>query len=139
MIAENRAIAYARNVANALADSREDGLSVIVDVHGRPLRREPANLAYKGAKVGRRTQGWVTASTSANAEISAGLARLRDRSRDLIRNNPHAAKCLRVFRSHVVGVGIQPKSKNKALRALHPNLPAYRWSGGQLAPIERNQ
>ena len=48
--------------------------------------------SYEGARVGRRTEGWVVAGTSANAEIGTALARLRDRSRDLVRNNAYAAK-----------------------------------------------
>jgi capsid protein len=48
--------------------------------------------SYEGARLGRRTDGWVVAGTGANAEIGSALVRLRDRSRDLVRNNPHAAK-----------------------------------------------
>ena len=51
--------------------------------------------AYEGAKLGRRTEGWVAAGTGANAEIAPAIARLRDRSRDLVRNNPYAAKAVR--------------------------------------------
>ena len=50
--------------------------------------------AYEGAKLGRRTEGWVAAGTGANAEIAPAIARLRDRSRDLVRNNPYAAKAV---------------------------------------------
>jgi len=50
------------------------------DRHARPQLR--------GARVGRRTEGWVVAGTSANAEIGTALVRLRDRSRDLVRNTP---------------------------------------------------
>ena len=39
--------------------------------------------SYDGARVGRRTEGWVVAGSSANAEIGTALVRLRDRSRDL--------------------------------------------------------
>jgi hypothetical protein len=55
-----------------------------------------ANADYEGARLGRRTDGWVAAGTGANAEIGpARLVRLRDRSRDLVRNNPYAAKAVR--------------------------------------------
>jgi hypothetical protein len=37
--------------------------------------------SYEGACVGRRTEGWVVAGTSANAEIGTALSRLRDRTR----------------------------------------------------------
>lgn len=94
--------------------------SPIVDQYGRERDwRAEERLAYEGARRGRRTDGWVTASTSATSELAAGLSLLRDRSRDLIRNNPHAAKALRVFRSHAVGTGINPKvSGNRDLLSL---------------------
>ena len=50
--------------------------------------------AYEGARIGRRTEGWTVAGTSANAEIGTALLRLRDRSRDLVRNNPYASKAV---------------------------------------------
>ena len=61
----------------------------------RERRRQALQLmqrAYEGAKVGRRTDGWVTAGSGANSEIAPALSRLRERSRDLVRNNlisPH--------------------------------------------------
>ncbi len=73
---------------------------------------------YDGAKTGRRSGGWVTPSTSANAEIGPSLTKLRDRSRDLVRNNPYAAKALRVLVSNSVGVGINPSIKNKKILSL---------------------
>lgn len=43
---------------------------------------------------------------------------MRDRSRDLVRNNPYAAKALRVLVSNSVGVGINPSIKNKKILSL---------------------
>ncbi|WP_299078932.1 phage portal protein [uncultured Paraglaciecola sp.] len=63
---------------------------------------------YDGAKTGRRTSGWVAPSTSANSEITPSLVKLRDRSRDLVRNNPYASKSMRVLTCNVVGTGIVP-------------------------------
>ena len=59
--------------------------------------------AYEGAKLGRRTEGWVVAGAGANAEIAPAIARLRDRSRDLVRNNPYAAKAVTALVSNMVG------------------------------------
>lgn len=73
---------------------------------------------YDGAKTGRRSGGWITPSTSANAEISVSLTKLRDRSRDLVRNNPYASKAMRVLVSNAVGVGINPSIKNKKILGL---------------------
>lgn len=77
-----------------------------------------SQLSYDGAKTGRRTDGWTTAGNSANAEIGLSLAKLRERSRDLVRNNPHAAKALRVFVSNAIGTGIVPQSSDPAINDL---------------------
>src|SRR6187397_2511251 len=67
--------------------------------------------AYDGAKLGRRTDGWVAAGTGANAEIAPALARLRDRSRDLVRNNPYATKAVGALVSNMVGTGLLPRAR----------------------------
>lgn len=82
------------------------------------LRRAQARAAmamlarsYEGARIGRRTEGWVVAGTSANAEIGTALVRLRDRSRDMVRNNPYAAKAVQAVVSNLVGTGIMPRAR----------------------------
>jgi len=67
---------------------------------------------YEGAKLGRRTDGWITAGTGANAEIGPALVRLRDRSRDLVRNNPYAAKAVQAVVSNLIGTGILPRARS---------------------------
>jgi capsid protein len=67
--------------------------------------------AYDGARQGRRTEGWIAAGTGANAEIAPALGRLRDRSRDLMRNNPYAAKAVTALVSNMVGTGLLPRAK----------------------------
>ncbi|MEI7932762.1 MAG: phage portal protein, partial [Alphaproteobacteria bacterium] len=66
--------------------------------------------AYDGAAAGRRTDGWRSSSSSADGEIAAGASRLRDRMRDLTRNNPHAAKAVAVLVNNIVGAGIRPRA-----------------------------
>lgn len=79
------------------------------------LRRARARAAmsfvrgYDGAKLGRRGMGWTAGGTSANAEIASSLSALRNRSRDLIRNNPYAAKAVSAWVANVIGTGILPK------------------------------
>ncbi|MBF0175184.1 MAG: phage portal protein, partial [Magnetococcales bacterium] len=70
------------------------------------LRRE-----YDGAKTGRRTDGWITPGHDANAEIAIASTRLRNRARDLVRNNPFAAKAVITYASSMVGSGIRPRPK----------------------------
>lgn len=61
---------------------------------------------YDGAAKGRRTEGWFSNNNDANSEIYAGLVTLRNRSRELIRNNAYAANAQAVIVSEVVGEGI---------------------------------
>lgn len=85
----------------------------------RAARREGARLradaaraaraAYDGASQSRRTSGWRRVSTDANAETGGStLQRLRDASRDMVRNNAHAARARAVTPQNVVGGGIIP-------------------------------
>jgi lambda family phage portal protein len=82
------------------------------------LRRKQARLAlsvmgraYEGAKSGRRTDGWITAGNSANAEIASAGSRLRDRARDITRNNAYGRKAKRVFSDNFIGTGIIPQAR----------------------------
>ena len=65
---------------------------------------------YSGAAVGRNTDGWKVSSTSADHEIWKGGRRLRDRARDLERNNPYAAKAASILTTNIVGEGIMPRA-----------------------------
>lgn len=65
---------------------------------------------YDGAHKGRLTDGWTANSTSADAEIEVAGQYLRNRMRDLARNNPHAAKAISVLVSNIVGPGITPRA-----------------------------
>lgn len=62
--------------------------------------------AYEGSSVGRRTKNWRTPSTSAVTETRMSLHLLRDRCRDLVRNNPWAERGIRANVSNTVGTGI---------------------------------
>ena len=61
---------------------------------------------YGAARVGRLTNDWVAFNTSADAEIHASLRLLRARSRQVMRDNPHAANAKRIIINNVVGAGI---------------------------------
>ena len=66
---------------------------------------------YEGADAGRQTAGWRTNNASANAEIATAIPRMRDRARDLVRNNPYAGRGLQVIANNVVGKGIKIQIK----------------------------
>lgn len=62
---------------------------------------------YEANTSGRRTDGWTTpGGGSANAEIGPALARVRDRVRDLVRNNPNCTRAVSLLESYMVGTGI---------------------------------
>jgi len=71
---------------------------------------EGLTRGYEGAARGRRTDGWRSPGTSADSEIATAGALLRDRMRDLVRNNPHAAKAVAVLVNNIVGAGIMPRA-----------------------------
>lgn len=87
------------------------------------IRRSRARAAlnpkasYDGAKDGRRTAGWTTSGASANAETSGGLVALRDRARDLVRNNPLSASGQGKWSDSVVGTGILCQWNDETIQA----------------------
>jgi len=89
---------------------------------------ELVQLAYDGARNDRRTGGWITTGSSANAEIGAALAKLRERSRDLIRNNAYAARAVAEIVGAAIGTGItaQARSGDAGLDA-RVNAVWQRW------------
>lgn len=68
---------------------------------------------YEAASGGRRTKNWRTSQGSQNNIGNYQIKTLRDRSRDLVRNNPLAAKSIRTIATSVVGTGIRPSIPNK--------------------------
>lgn len=73
-------------------------------------RARNAIRIYEGADRGRRGASWRASGTSANTELQGAIGLLRDRSRDLSRNVPWAARMLDIMSSHSVGNGIVPVS-----------------------------
>lgn len=81
------------------------------------VRRQAARLQldqlrrYDAAARGRRTDNWVTRNTSADAASAHGFTFMRDRSRDLVRNNPYAARVISVWVANLIGSGWSFKAK----------------------------
>lgn len=65
-----------------------------------------ASRAYAGAGMGRTVADWVTLSTSADAELYTSLRTLRNRTRQLVRDNEYAKQALRLIVNNIVGQGI---------------------------------
>ncbi|WP_136419964.1 phage portal protein [Herbaspirillum sp. ST 5-3] len=83
------------------------------------VRRFQARMAldvarsYDAAKVGRRTEGWNAGSGSANTEILPAVARVRNRCREVVRNNEYAAKAINTLSAAQVGTGVTAKAADQ--------------------------
>jgi lambda family phage portal protein len=82
------------------------------------LRRQAARLQldqmrrYDATARGRRTDGWVTQGSSADAASGPYYGLTRDRARDLVRNNPYAAKVVDVWVANLIGSGWSFKARD---------------------------
>lgn len=66
---------------------------------------------FEAAAGGRRNAGWRATGADANAENAPALAVLRNRARDLRRNNPYAERGISGIADNVVSYGIVPSPK----------------------------
>lgn len=85
--------------------------------------------AYQGAEVGRRTEGWVTLGGSADAEIYASRGWLKNRARDLERNNPYAPAAIRRVAANMGGMTPRVQARTPELARLATDL-FNRWVKG---------
>lgn len=69
---------------------------------------------YRGAKKTRPYENWVPGGGSADEDLLNDLPDLRERSRDLVRNNGVAAGAINTQVTNVVGSGITPQSQLNA-------------------------
>lgn len=76
-----------------------------------PPRPSAGRRGYDAAKPSKLSSGWRTPATSANREVLTGLPYLRARSRDLVRNHPHASRAIEVLETWSVGTGIRPRAR----------------------------
>lgn len=65
---------------------------------------------YNGARP-TEIESWVAPNTGPNTALGTSLARLRARARDLVRNDPHAQRAVRVLVAQIVGTqGMRPRA-----------------------------
>ena len=98
-------ITLARNPSAAYRQARQAVTAGITAA--RRVWQGASARAYDGASTGRRLGGWVTSGSSANTEVSLGHERMRDRARDLVRNDPHAARFVHAFATDLIGRGLR--------------------------------
>jgi len=71
------------------------------------IRRGGPRAEYDGATQGRRAAGWRRTQRDANSELTPAVAAaLRGIARDLVRNNPFAARGVSTIANNLVGTGI---------------------------------
>ncbi|MEO1949673.1 phage portal protein [Thioclava sp.] len=71
-------------------------------------------MNYDAASRGRRTYGWKAPATSADAAAFGSRERLRQLSRDMVRNRAYAARAREVVVANVVGEGIVPSVRSSS-------------------------
>ena len=83
------------------------------------VRRARARLALQAYAAGRPRVGqkyWRAPSSGPNAEIEPTLDLLRARARQLVRDNPYAARAVSVLVAHQVGTGIMARIDNEEVQ-----------------------
>lgn len=73
--------------------------------------------AYDIASRSRRTDGWNAGKKSGAAEVSAAHSIGADRARELVRNNPLAARIKNIIAANVVGSGVRPSITSRSDKA----------------------
>lgn len=77
--------------------------------------------SYDGAEFNRLFRDWITSSSSANHEIYGAIRILRDRCRDIVRNDPYAAGAVNTLVDEILGESgfkFQPKVLTRSGRKL---------------------
>ena len=94
--------------------------AISVVAPGAALRRaqkrtafDMATRGYDASKFGRLNAGWSSAASAPDVLIGANASALREHMRDLVRNNPHAAKGIAALVNNTVGNGITPRAKGR--------------------------
>jgi len=69
-------------------------------------RLRQQSRSYQGAQINRTNADWIAMGTSADSELITSLRVMRNRSRQLVRDNPYAKQAVRVIVNNVVGSGV---------------------------------
>lgn len=67
--------------------------------------------AYRGSEAGRLRGSWTPGGGSADRDLLPELATLRERSRDLVRNDGIASGAVDTITTNIIGSGIRPQSR----------------------------
>lgn len=102
-----------------------------------------SQMRYDGASKSRRMAGWVAPQTGPISSSAPALPTLRNRARDLVRNDALAASFVRTMTSSLIGFGVtcRPKTKDVDQKA-RINTAWTRWTkncvknGGDFASLQ---
>ncbi len=91
----------------------------VAPVYGRKRYMARAHMALSGAYTGasksrKATEAWATSAGDADSDLLPDLPELRERSRDLCRNNPIAAGAINTKVTSIVGTGLRVQSQINA-------------------------
>jgi len=83
----------------------------------RKEKKKPVSKRmFAAAQINRLVNDWITSSTSMDVEIRGSIRKLRDRSRQMARDNEWAKNTIRSLANNIVGEGIRFQSQVKQLR-----------------------
>lgn len=77
--------------------------------YARNVYKKQTQRAYEAARIDRTTAPWVANSLSADRALYGEADRVRNRVRDLVRNNAYARGAIDAIVSNAIGCGITPK------------------------------
>ncbi len=99
-----------RSIVRRLADSVQSvfGRSDVLNGTPRGVRAQ----AYEAAQTGRRLRLWQPGMYGPNSAVLWDLTQLRNRSRDLVRNNPWISRGVNSWVANEVGCGITFKAQS---------------------------
>jgi len=81
--------------------------------YARNVYKKQSTRAYEAARIDRTTAPWVANSLSADRALYGEADRVRNRVRDLVRNNAYARGAVDAIVANSVGCGITPKPSIK--------------------------
>lgn len=88
---------------------------------------------YAAASISPLTEDWIAGNTSANAEIMRDISKLRNRMRELVRNDGWAFAAVSALTNNIVGNGIMPyiTGPEELKKKVEPEL--LKWCNGVTA------
>lgn len=96
-------------------------------------KKKSQKRGYNSASKSDRLSKWFTGGGDANQQIEGNLDTLRERSRDLKRNNPYIRNGLRVLTNNIVGEGITTRIEDN-----EPLDQAFKdWTGSKEFDFEK--